>query len=679
MDNNLPNIFFFPNNVTVYSYNYTQDEFDSMNKLEKQRFKLTVFPLLKHRWKFAYVVQKGNIIKLNKETNSKSFKKIELNSINLPIYVDNKNKQFKIDNKLISFECYSFIKCKQGVNVDTFDDYILKGLIEGGNAMKIFSNSVGNIESSKEIFGNTLPFAKIPLASLLPKAQVEIFSAWMSHNPVVLTGGTGVGKTSQVPKLLLWFNYLFGGFSTLLKISPFEEREIVLSLPRITLVKLHSNTLLNSLGFKHINGSPINLKFGAITNDIINHKPKSYGIIFATHKLTLTKLFNYGTVIIDEVHEHDQIGDIIIAISRKHISKLDSLFLMTATLEDDRSRLQNFLPNPIFVHIPGDTLYKISEVYIKNKIDFRDKNKYLEEELKNLVTAIKKYTPKPKYSGIVFVATIAQCETYKIYLQSHLPYNIYIIHGKVNDIDKILNEVYTTFNVSIIVSTPYLESSVTIKNVTHIYDMGRVFIPAPLGGKQIFISKSMRDQRKGRVGRVMPGTYLYFYDINNMKTINRIDSEYLHNYVLYAKQFNLTLPKDLFIIPSDLSLLYRTQEYIENFNISDKMWSKILSSYYLKMVEYAKIYSKGGENAIALDNFERDDIMNDTVYNSIISLDLKAKVLKIRKQKNMYLHTCKLLFGPFYGKIFNIQFKKPLNEYILMITEHMFIPYLKIV
>ncbi|QDJ95068.1 RNA-helicase DExH-NPH-II [Hypsugopox virus] len=674
--NNLPNIFFFPNNVTVYSYNYSQDEFDSMSKIEKRNFALAVFPLLKHRWKFAHVVKKGNVLKLNKETNLKSFKKVNINTLKPPTHVDNKHKQFKIENNLVSFECYSFIKCTHGVLIDTFDDYILKGLVEGGNALKIFSNFVGNVESSIKIFGNLFPFAKVPLASLLPNAQSEIFSAWLSHNPVILTGGTGVGKTSQVPKLLLWFNYLFGGFSSLLKVGPFQEREIVLSLPRITLVKLHSHTLLTSLGFKQIDGSPINLKFGAITNEFVNHNPKSYGIVFSTHKLTLTKLFNYGTVIIDEVHEHDQIGDIIIAITRKHISKIDSLFLMTATLEDDRNRLQNFFYKPIFVHIPGNTLYKISEVYIKNKINFKDKNKYIEEELKNLVLAIKNYTPKNKFSGIVFVATIAQCETYKNYLKKHLPYNIYIIHGKINNIDEILNDVYTTSNVSIIVSTPYLESSVTIKNVTHIYDMGRVFIPAPLGGKQIFISKSMRDQRKGRVGRVMPGTYLYFYDINNMQTINRIDSEYLHNYVLYAKQFDLTLPKDLFIIPSDLSLLYRTQEYIESFNINDTMWSKILSSYYIKMVEYAKIYAKGGEEAIALDNFERDDIMNDIVYNSIISLDMKAKVLKIKKYKDVYIHTCKLLFGPFYGKIFNIQFKKPLNEYIIMITEHMFIPYL---
>ncbi|AST09470.1 RNA-helicase DExH-NPH-II domain [NY_014 poxvirus] len=669
--NNLPDIFFFPNCVNIFSYNYSQDEFSKMSDVEKKNFSLTVFPILKHRWNGAYVIKHRNIYRVSSEAQGE---KVKLESLNHPEYVNIKTKQYTVDGIKISFECYSFIKCSMNTDIDSFDEYVLRGLIEAGNKLKIFSNSVGNQESSVGVFGNREPFSKVPLASLTPEAQSEIFSAWISHKPVVLTGGTGVGKTSQVPKLLLWFNYLFGGFTTLDKVSEFNERPVILSLPRIALVKLHSHTLLKSLGFKQLDGSPISLKFGSMPKELINRNPKRYGIIFSTHKLSLTKLFSYGTLIIDEVHEHDKIGDIIIAVARKHISKIDSMFLMTATLEDDRERLKVFLPDPIFIHIPGETLFKINEVFIHNKINPYNRFKYVEEEKLNLATGIRMYTPPPGSSGIVFVATVSQCNEYKKYLEKHLPYDIYIIHGKVPNIDDILDEIYRSSGISIIISTPYLESSVTIRNATHVYDTGKVFIPSPFGGSQKFISKSMRDQRKGRVGRVKPGTYVYFYDISYMETIQRIDSEFLHEYILYADKFDLTLPDDLFIIPTNLDILWDTKKYIESFNIDKATWDKLLSSYYIKMIEYAKLYN-GNPIAKELDYFERTGELTPDVQDAIKSLNLKIQIIKSKQREDgSYMHICTLLFGVYKGKQIIINYHRQLRGYVYMISDNIFVP-----
>ncbi|AUL80193.1 RNA-helicase [Vaccinia virus] len=62
--------------------------------------------------------------------------------------------------------------------------------------------------------------------------------------------------------------------------------------------------------------------------------------------------------------------------------------LMTATLEDDRERLKVLLPNPAFIHIPGDILFKMSKVFIHNKINPTSRMAYIEGERRNLVTAI---------------------------------------------------------------------------------------------------------------------------------------------------------------------------------------------------------------------------------------------------------------------------------------------------
>ncbi|AEN03645.1 RNA-helicase, DExH-NPH-II domain [Yokapox virus] len=669
--NNLPDIFFFPNCVDIFTYTYSQDEFDKMNNDERKKFSLAVFPLLKHRWNGAYITKHRNIYRVSSEIKGE---KTKLNISTVPKHIDTKNKQYSIDGIKLSFECYSFIKCSINKDINTFDEYILRGIVDAGNKMNIFSNSIGNQSSSIGVLGNKEPFSKIPLASLTRETQIEIFKSWISHKQIVLTGGTGVGKTSQVPKLLLWFNYLFGGFTNLNTISEFDERPVVLSLPRIALVKLHSNTLLRSLGFKQLNGSPISLRFGSMPVEFINKHPKKYGIIFSTHKLSLTKLFSYGTIIIDEVHEHDKIGDIVISVARKHINKIDSLILMTATLDDDRDRIKIFLPDPVFIHIPGDTLFKIREIFIHNKITPYNKLKYIEEEKANLVTGITMYTPSPGSSGIVFVATVSQCEEYKKYLTKYLPYDIYIIHGKVSNIDDILDTIYTSPNVSIIVSTPYLESSVTIRNATHVYDTGKVFIPSPFGGSLKFISKSMREQRKGRVGRVNPGTYVYFYDIIYMETIKRIDSEFLHEYILYADKFDLSLPDDLFIIPSNLDMLWKTKEYINDFDIDKKTWDKLLSNYYMKMIEYAKLYINP-EIANKLDHFERTGELTSDVQDAIKSLNLKIKVIKYKQlEDDCYVHICALLFGIYKGKRMMIRYHRRLQGYLYIISDNIFVP-----
>ncbi|APG58264.1 RNA helicase NPH-II [BeAn 58058 virus] len=644
---------------------------------EKGRFAFAIFPLIKHRWKNSFTVIDKNIYRLNVELKAKEYKRIKEPIItSLPNKIDFKNNFYVIDNIKISFECYSFLKYSSFIDISLFDEYLLRGLVDGGNKLNIFTNNVGNIKNTIGIFGNKKHFSKITLKSLYSEAQNEIFKAWISNKPFILTGGTGVGKTSQVPKLLLWFNYLFGGFIISKNINNFnfDEKPIVLSLPRIALVKLHSKTLLSSIGFDEINESPISLKFSAIEDELINHKPKSYGIVFSTHKLTLSKLFDYSTVIIDEVHEHDQTGDIIIAVSKKHINKLHSLCLMTATLEDDRERIIEFFKDPIFVHIPGNTLFEIDEVYIKNKTDYKNKIRYIEEEKKNILYAINRYTPPKKSSGIIFVSTISQCESYKNYLSKYLPYDLYIIHGKINNIEHILSSIYSSNNVSIIVSTPYLESSITVKNVSHIYDTGRVYLPSPYGGREVFISKSMREQRKGRVGRVKPGTYIYFYNLSLLSYIKRIDSEFLHNYILYGRYYGLNIPEDLFIIPTNKNIINNVIEYINSFNISDSKWFKILSSYYIHILEYAKIYAIGGIKATSLDIFERENILNDEALNSIKSLNMKAKIIRNKKNNdNTYTITCKLMFGIYSGTIFNVIHKTPLFGYITMITERTFI------
>lgn len=673
----LPAIYAFPNNDTIFPHAYSQREFEDVFAERPLEFAYAAFPLLKHRWRGAFVCLRDDTFMLSTEAGADadavrtSRRRAEAFE---PETTDTREMLHFAGGRAMTFECYSFLKCKPGTRVDSLELDVQRGLAVGGNRMRIFSSGArAPPAASVGILKNTLPFERVQFASLHLDVQAKLFRAWVARRPLVVTGGTGVGKTSQVPKLLMWFNYLFGGFASLEELGDARERPVVLSLPRVALVRLNAQSLLRSLGFERLAGSPIAMRYGSMPESDTNAAVPPFGLVLSTNKLTLSSLFEHGTVVLDEIHEHDQMTDIIIAVLRKHMARIDALVMMSATLEDDRERLEEFFPTAEFVHIKGPFLFEIKNVYVRNTADVREVRRYAEEEKRNIVLALRRYRPAPGYGGILFVASVAQCVDYADTVARELPgIAVFVVHGKAENIDATLAEAAGGSRASLLVSTPYLESSVTLPHVTHVYDTGRVFVPAPFGGRQTIISRSMMAQRRGRVGRVMPGTYVYFYDPARMAPIKRINSEFLYNYIIYAWHFGLRLPDDLYVQPDDLDLLQRSEEYLRSFRISEERFFSIASKRYLKMVEYAKIYARDGDHD-DLDMFERGEVVTDDVLQSIRRLNLAADVKSAYARHKRYVHTCVVQFGPYAGVEFKLTHSRRLRGRIFMVTERTFI------
>ncbi|WGD01208.1 ORF036 RNA helicase NPH-II [Orf virus] len=677
MENHLPDVLMFPNCVSVFPFEYSLEDVFRLPEERRRAFAMAVFPLSKHRWRGARLQRDERSVWLSVEEDCGR----ALGERNCSWLSDVAARMVDDEGRAVTPEAYAFMRAAPGARVAELaaDAGVLAGLVAGGNALRVFSSESTQAREgwkarSVGVLGNAAPLAPVPLASLRPEVQRELFAAWIGRRPVVLTGGTGVGKTSQVPKLLMWFNYLFGGFERLDAVREFAERPLVLSLPRVTLVRAHTATYLASLGFGSADGSPVSPRYGAISDAERNTAPRTYGLVVATHRLTLTAIRRYDTVVVDEIHEHDQMGDIVVAVARKLGSNMRSLVLMTATLEDDRARLEEFLDRPAFVHIEGDTLFPIREVYVKNTQQPPLSRKYAEAELQNVVRALGTFVPEQGKCGILFVATVAQCALFAETIEARHPgLLVRVVHGKVPSVAAVLEEVYAADRPAVLVSTPYLESSVTVRTATHVYDTGRVYVPEPFGGRETFVSKSMYTQRKGRVGRVAPGTYVRFFDTRLALPLKRIDSEFLHPYVLYARIFGLTLPDDLLVQPSDLALLRRTEEYVDGFGISLSRWTQLLDRHYMHMVEYAKVYVRGGRLAAALDAFERTGVMTHEATEAIRAVDMLAAVLNVRKSKDRYRAECKVLFGPFAGKKFVVAGRHPPGSHVLMVTDRVFI------
>ncbi|QGM48740.1 MPPV-116 NPH-II [Magpiepox virus 2] len=677
--NELFSIYAFPNMYDIFPHSYTYKELEEYHNKDTLFFSHSVFPIIKHRWNKVFICLKDDTYMLNIETTNSISAKVPVSKLVdvIPISINYSKQVYYIGNdRFITFECYSYVKCigYNHVSDITLDDK--RGLLVAGNHLSIFSsNKKVPIKNSIGILNNPNPFAIISFKSLSLTTQVHIFDMLRKRKQIVVTGSTGIGKTSQLPKVIMWYNYLFGGWDDIDKIRlDFIPKPIVLSLPRVTLVKSNGNNFLQSLGFSQFEGSPVELKYGGHTEKT---KKGFQGIVLSTNKLTSYSLSKYNIVIIDEIHEHDRIADIMIAVLRKNIDSIHSLVLMSATLEDDRDRLSEFLPDVEFYHIEGPVLYPIKEIYVKNRYS-PDKKVYFDNERKNISSTLLWCKPDNGMCGILFLPSVSECIKYKEYLESkNKNIDFIVIHGKLKNIAEILQDVQrpNRERPCILVSTPYLESSITIRTATHVYDTGRVYVPRPFGGEQMFISKSMMTQRKGRVGRVMKGTYVYFYDMNLLKAIKNIDHDFLYEYIIYAKQFNLSLPEDLLIVPSNKKMLKASEEYIKSFNIPFDKLFEIYVNHFVNMVEYVKIYNKGGKKEEKLDMFERDDILTEETLEDIKNLQLLVKIKTTSKRKDLYVYTGEILFGPYTKTIIRLTSKRFYKNYIYMLSDRSFTLY----
>jgi hypothetical protein len=258
-------------------------------------------------------------------------------------------------------------------------------------------------------------------------SQINFYHHYINNRIVMLTGGTGVGKSTQVPKLLLY------GLKAIDKIF---DGKIICTQPRISPTIDNTKNIARELGVDIENYNPIYKKFVKTTMGIIQYKyegddhiddDQEYYLRIVTDgtllvelkeslllkvpvnqkkskfDITSNKIYGlkniYNIVIIDESHEHNANMDLILSIMRGTIflNNQISLYIVSATMESDDPIYRKYfryindnLKYPLKidhledriiidrrVHIspPGEgTQYNIKEIY--NDIDLEEDKAY---------------------------------------------------------------------------------------------------------------------------------------------------------------------------------------------------------------------------------------------------------------------------------------------------------------
>jgi len=220
-------------------------------------------------------------------------------------------------------------------------------------------------------------------------SQLNIFNHYINHQIIYVTGGTGTGKSTQVPKLLMY----------MLKMYDYNNvGKTICTQPRISPTESNAKRISNELGVnimindiktdeyylqykdqkdKHVkeNCSHLTLRFvtdGTLLEDLVNNpllkdkvkkKSKKYNDDFIYSQKN-----KYDMVIVDEAHEHNTNMDLILTLMRQTCLLNNSirLIIISATMDDDEPIYRSY-----FKYINDNIVYPIKQpIYIKEADDF---------------------------------------------------------------------------------------------------------------------------------------------------------------------------------------------------------------------------------------------------------------------------------------------------------------------
>jgi ATP-dependent helicase HrpA len=347
-----------------------------------------------------------------------------------------------------------------------------------------------------------IPRITYPEALPITAKKDDIVKAIKRHRVVIITGETGSGKTTQIPKMCLEAGRGIPGI-----IGCTQPRRVAAITVAHRIAEEMNEAVGRSVGYQ------IRFEDRSGRNNYI--KIMTDGILL-NEAQNDPYLRRYDTIIVDEAHERSLNIDFVLGILRTLLRKRRDLKVIITSATIDTEKFSRAFQAPI-IEVSGRT-YPV-------KVHYKPLDHALEEsgELTHIdatVSAVKKLTTE-KYGGdiLIFMPT-----------EQDIRETCELIETKLDHAATILplfarlpwTEQRLVFQPSslrkIIVATNVAETSITIPGIRYVIDTGLARISQYNSRSRTtslpirVISKSSADQRKGRCGRVQNGICIRLYD-----------------------------------------------------------------------------------------------------------------------------------------------------------------------
>ena len=340
---------------------------------------------------------------------------------------------------------------------------------------------------------------ELPITSKVPEIQKLI----KENQVVIISGSTGCGKTTQLPKILYE-----SGYGRLGKIGCTQPRRLAASGMAKRLSDETRTIFGREIGYK--------VRFSDNTSDDTIIKFMTDGMLLS-ETISDRLLLQYDSIIIDEAHERSLNIDFILGYLKSilHLRPALKVIISSATL--NTKAFSAFFNNAPIIEIEG-RMFPIEDFFLPP---------YEEDELSSHVSRAVEWINDMDDNGDILIFLPGEKEirdSADILSGRNFKYTeILPLYGRLT-----MSEQERVFHIGgrrrIILATNVAETSITIPGINYVVDSGLVRINrydprVRIQSLQIEqISQASSKQRRGRCGRVRDGICIHMYDKETLES-----------------------------------------------------------------------------------------------------------------------------------------------------------------
>jgi len=347
-----------------------------------------------------------------------------------------------------------------------------------------------------------LPRIVYPPALPILERKEDIIAAIRKHPVVVVTGETGSGKTTQLPKMCLEAGRGLAGM-----IGCTQPRRIAATTVARRVAEEMGETIGRSVGYT--------IRFDDKT-------PREAFIKFMTDGILLMEaqtdplLRAYDTVIVDEAHERSLNIDFILGILKTILRRRSDLRIVITSATIDTEKFSKAFDNAPIIEVSG-RLYPVDVRYEPLDPMLEDKGEITPVEA--AVRSVEGLLERRERGDILIFMPTEQdiretCDLLAGRFQEKAAIMPLFSRLSATQQQQVFSPLTTR---KIVVATNVAETSITIPGIRFVIDSGlaRIALYNPrsrTAGLPVRpISRSSADQRKGRCGRVQHGVCIRLY------------------------------------------------------------------------------------------------------------------------------------------------------------------------
>jgi ATP-dependent helicase HrpA len=347
------------------------------------------------------------------------------------------------------------------------------------------------------------PQISYPKALPIASKKDEIIKTIQKHQVVVITGETGSGKTTQIPKMCLEAGRGIGGF-----IGCTQPRRVAaIHVAQRIAEELHEQ-IGRSVGYK--------IRFDEQMGSDPYIKVMTDGILLMEAQAD-PYLSAYDTIIVDEAHERNLNIDFVLGILKSILPKRKGLKVIITSATIDTQKFSQAFDHAPIIEVSGRT-YPVDVRYmpVDPEQDESGEFTYIDAAVNAVGDLIKEHR---RGDILIFMPTERDiretCERFEAEIKYH-DITILPLFARLSWTEQ-CRIFQPTSSRKIIVATNVAETSITIPGITYVIDTGlaRILQYNPktrtTGLPIKNISRSSADQRKGRCGRLQHGICLRLY------------------------------------------------------------------------------------------------------------------------------------------------------------------------